>query len=174
MHCWHVEEKENEISHVKYGENDIKEFGKLVYKCCAVVPYAWQWQHFKMNRFIGTLIALSVAQLNPQCFGQSTMIFGRDFNPVDIEPVSWNTIREVKQSGVGTKGYIHDDLKLNVSPYSFPNLIQFKGNLLWCNVHNQHHMPGILLWLHKVLWGRSTESNWCFVRLSDQKEGLYG
>ena len=65
-----------------------------------------------MNCLTGLLIVVAVAQLNLQCFGQSTISLGRDFKPIDIEPVSWNTIREVKQSGVGNKGYIHDVLTL--------------------------------------------------------------
>ena len=61
-----------------------------------------------MNCLMGLLRAIAVAQLTLQCFGQSTTSYGKDFKPIDIEPVSWNTKREVKQSGVGTMGYVHD------------------------------------------------------------------
>ena len=52
--------------------------------------------------------------------------------------------------------------------------IQFKGNILWCDVCSQHYVPGISLWHLQVLRVKSNEPSGRLSRVSEQNEGLHG
>ena len=84
-------------------ENDIKEFDLACWvPIRAVIASARQKLHVKMFSTVGRFLAF--AHISQTCMGESKKHPGRDFRSVDIESSSWTTIREVRQSGVGTKG----------------------------------------------------------------------